>query len=289
MDKIKDLQDIIASRVNNALVGSFIISFIVMNSRGILTFIYSNNTNKINIVQSWKVHYTNDLLIPFTFSIIYLTVIPLFSSLFKRYITNWIFEQEQIAERQRLLIMQDVAVAAIKSTHAYAEKFTENEIKNWIDERESTLENLEELKKSNKILKNDVEQLTKNVSDLKASTTYYSFLYERCISSINRLGTSVQSLNSTDPFAYTMRLKYGEQSSEYKDFIISLFADKIKTLFKTINEKPMTIIEEWMPPIHTSSIEAISLYLKIEAEKGAGVSQWTVAESTAEVKEAERK
>lgn len=293
IDKIKDLQDLIVSRVNNALIGSFLISLLMMNSRGILTFIYSDNANKINIVKNWELSYTNDLLIPFAFSIMYLTVIPLFSSLFKIYITNWVFGKEQEAERQRLLIshkdMKDVAVAAIQSTQAYAEKFTDNEIQSWIDERRSTLETLAELTASHNKLKDEVERLIKSESDLKASVSYYSVLYERCVNSITQLGSSVQALNSTNPFAHTVRLKYGEQSIAYKDFIILQFADNIKTLFKSINNKPMSKIEDWNPPISKASMDAISLYLRIEAEKGAGVSQWTVSESTAEVKEVEGK
>lgn len=293
MDKIKDLQDLIVSRVNNALVGSFLISFLIMNSRGILIFIYSNNATKINIIKDWELSYTQDILIPLLFAAMYLTVIPLFSSFFKRYITNWIYEKEQIAERHRLLIshkdMLDVAVASVKSTQAYAEHFTNNEIQNWIDERESTLVKLAELKNSNEILRTDVERLTKSESELKASMLYYSVLYERCINSIAQLGLSIQALNITNPFAHKMRVNFGEKSNEYKGFIILQFADNIKTLFKIINSKPMATIEDWDPPIAESSIDAISLYLQIEAEKGVGVSQWAVTEITTEVKDIEKK
>jgi len=274
IDKIKDFQEVIASRFNNVIVGSLVLSSIMMNARGILIFIYSDKDAKLGILRNWKLDVFNDLIIPIGLALFYLVVIPLVSAFIKKNITNEIYKREQEAEREKILIslsgMQEVAVATVKSTSEYADEITKHEIQEWLNERDAIRLELQEIKSENILLKNNIEIKTREESRLSTSLTYYSMLYERCIDSLRQVG---RSINETNEITQNVELndnnnRYTEKSNENKYFIIKQLGNALKQAFEVNNARPASTFGDWEQPIPTTLTKALeSMLAKLDHEK----------------------
>ncbi|MFM5583271.1 hypothetical protein ACET8Y_11220 [Aeromonas veronii] len=261
IDKIKDMQEIIISRINNAIVGGFLISFTVVNSRGILTFIYSDRLKKLQILNDWKLDYYSDVFIPMVITFAYMTILPLCSSYFQKKVTNKIYEKEQEADREKKLIgyrgMESVAISAVKSTHEYADKFVSNELQSWINERESTLTELNKIKTEFEKVKNSNDILTKKESSLKLSQTYYAALYERCINSMNSLSNAVQNITNTNDSVISSVYQHNKNSIEHKNAIIKELVIKIKEMIEVNNSRPTASTDDWVPPLNDKFLDEL--------------------------------
>ena len=274
IEKVKDFQELIASRFNNVIVGSVVLSSMMMNARGILIFIYSDKDARLSILRNWELNVFYDLIIPIILSSFYIVIIPWISAIIKKKITNKIYKQEQDAERDKILIslngMQDVAVATVKSTSEYAEKLANDEIQRWLTEREQTCSELQAIKSENILLKSKNEELAKSESNLSTSLSYYSMLYERCTNSINQIGKSILKIN------YDVQNKnFNNNSSRYKDEINEQKHNIIKQMtsaliqaFEANNIRPASTLGDWEPPIPTALTEALeSMLAKLDDEK----------------------
>lgn len=273
IDKLKEIQEILTSRFNNVIVGSLVISFVMVNLKGISIFILSDKPTKIHIIRNWQLDIFWDIVMVFLISSIYIIAVPYASAVLKKYITNRIYKEEQEAERDKLLIslngMQDVAIATAKSTSEYAENFAKNEIQNWIDERERTLSSLESAKIENATLTNSNDDLVKRELAANTQLTNYSMLYERCVSSINNMDTAFQDIISTSPHAKSIKNKYGVLSSQYTQFIIEKLIDEIKRMASSNNIKPIGLSDEWTPPIKQGLSKSVETILSeiLDAQK----------------------
>lgn len=274
IEKVKDFQELMASRFNNVIVGSVVLSSMMMNARGILIFIYSDKDARLSILRNWELNVFYDLIIPIILSSFYIVIVPWISAIIKKKITNKIYKQEQDAERDKILIslngMQDVAVATVKSTSEYAEKLANDEIQRWLTEREQTCSELQAIKSENILLKSKNEELAKSESNLSTSLTYYSMLYERCVNSINQIGKSIHKINDD-----VQNKNFNNNSSRYKDEINEQKHNIIKQMtsaliqaFEANNIRPASTLGDWEPPIPTALTEALeSMLAKLDDEK----------------------
>lgn len=270
IENIKDIQEILKSRFGNVIIGSVILSSIMMNARGILIFIFSDKNARLSILRDWKFDFIMDLIIPIFISSIYIVVIPWISAFIKKKITNEIYKREQDAERDRILIdltgMQDVAVATAKSTSEYAEKFASNEIQTWLNEKEQTRSELADVRAENILLKSKNEDLTRIESSLSNSSSVNAMLYERCLTSMTHMTNVIQSINNASLTTRVIKngYEYNADSVEYKDYIIQQLLRAAKYMFELNNNKPINTTGEWMPPLNAAP--ATELLTKIETE-----------------------
>ncbi|WP_368180187.1 hypothetical protein [Aeromonas sp. R5-2] len=272
IDKLKDINDIVTSRFNNIIIGSFLTSFVMMNSRGLAIFIFSDNATRVSILKGWEIDYIKDLLIPLLLIAFYIIVIPIISILVKKHITNRIYKEEQDVERSRLLIsltgMQDVAIATAKSTTAYAEKYVDNQIKQWIDEREEKTTALDAARKKNNSLEEENKELTASESSFKSSSDYYSMLYDRSIGSINNIGIVIGDINHTSPASRHIKETFGSNSIEWYHYLTQQIIGAIKYAIEVNNNPPTTTHGDWTKPISATFAKELSaLATTIEKDK----------------------
>lgn len=246
---IDSIKSAVNSRMNNVLIGSFFLSVAMMNSRGILIFIFSDRTEKIKILRDWEIDYTMDLLIPLALTFLYITAVPLISVSVKKHITNRIYRKEQEAERARQLIshqgMLEVALAAAESTPENAESIVRNRINEWIAEKAETHSKLKRAEEENNKLVRQVTNQNQDINELKKSLIYYTSLYERATTSIGSLSSLIDNLNN--PSSRMMSI-ISDDKAEYRDWIILQLTSAISHIMETINSKPLITVDEWTPP-----------------------------------------
>ncbi|MFM4926293.1 hypothetical protein ACEUC2_07000 [Aeromonas veronii] len=266
IDKIKEIQDILISRFNNTIISSLFLSFLMMNSRGILIFTLSNKETKIEILKNWQPDLFWDCFMPLVISAIYIMAIPLASATLKKHVTNRIYKLEQDAERDKTLIslngMQDIEIAKVKSTAEYAEKYAHNEIQNWINEKDETISNLKKAQELNATLTKKNTELTDEVNKLSANSNYYSMLYERSINTMSLIDGALQNINKKYPTAFNSDIKFTSTDTSDKNSIITLLANAIKNILEMNNKKPASILGDWQPPINENLIDALTLLLE---------------------------
>ncbi|WP_152610202.1 hypothetical protein [Aeromonas caviae] len=259
---IDSIKSVIISRMNNVLIGSFILSVAMMNSRGILIFIFSDNIEKIKILRDWELNLTLDVLIPLALTFLYITAIPFISSLVKKHITNRIYRKEQAAERERQLIsyhrMSEVALAAAESTPEYAESIVNHRINKWIEEREETLSKLENHEEENKELLRKIDEKNIHINKLKESSIYYSSLYERATTSIANLSSVFHNLNNPSS---RVTSEFNDDELKHKNWIILQITSEISRIVDTINSKPLITTDDWHPPIEGRLVSNLSGYI----------------------------
>ncbi|MFG0835484.1 hypothetical protein ACF8OI_18430 [Aeromonas bivalvium] len=254
---IENIKGVIISRMNNILIGSFFISAIMMNFRGILIFIYSEKAEKINILKNWQLNISYDILIPLILAIFYITAVPLLSSLFKKHIANKIYEKEHEAERERLFIsyqgMSEVAIAAAESTPENADLIVKKRVQDWIAERDETLMKLDSYENHNNELQKSVDSLQSGHYIYKESVSYYSELYGRAIKTINDLSTSIYELNTSPP---GLIFRNNTDAIEYKEYVVLHITKQINNMIECVNNEPSRKNPmngngnyDWEPPI----------------------------------------
>ncbi|WP_323951156.1 hypothetical protein [Aeromonas caviae] len=260
---IENIKDAIVSRMTNVLVGSFFISVAVMNSRGILIFIYSDKSEKLNILKNWQLNCVYDLIIPLLLTIFYTAVIPFISSLYKKRVTNRIYEVERDAERDWLSIsldgMKEIAIKEAETTKENADLYVKSKIKEWEDEREKTISQLNEHKKELQQKIKIINDMEDQINESKEDAIYFGNLYDRAISSINGFIFPIHSLNKPSP---SLSVSLEKNQIEYKDHIILMFAECIEQVIKRINESPSAPRKEWNPPIDERITSALSEYIE---------------------------
>ncbi|MDX7892691.1 hypothetical protein SJU70_15750 [Aeromonas caviae] len=270
---IEDIRGVVISRMNNVLMGGFIISAIMMNSRGILIFIYSDKLGKINILKNWEINVANDIMIPLALTFIYVTAIPLISSLFKKHIANKIYEKEHDAELDRLLIshrdMSQVSIAAAESTMENADFIVKSRVREWLNEKENTLSELSECKKHIDIITAEFTERMKDRDELNERSTYYASLYERMSLLINSLQPITNELLYPSQHLQNM---LANAPTEYNKYIVTQFIKGIKNLAENVNRAPLNTAIKWHPPVDEAWISALSEYINKQAESGEKIS-----------------
>ncbi len=264
---IDSIKDAIASRMTNILLGSFIISAAAMNSRGILTFIFSEKPEKLLIIKNWQFNFTHDVLIPLFVTVIYTTAIPYISSLYKKKVTNTIYKKEQDAERDRIKIslagMRDIARQKAETSDENADLYVKSKIEEWEREREKTISELNKHKDELQQKTNEINDLEMQANQSKEDAIYYGNLYDRAISSIKGFRSTINELIHPSP---KLLVSLEEKQVEYKDHIILMLVKNLELILKDINESPSAPIKEWKPPIDKEIISTLSEYIESRKE-----------------------
>lgn len=68
-DLLKSLKDNATSRLNNPIIGAFVLSWMFLNINGVARFILESNQGKLDIIKNKNWGVTDDLLIPFLVSV----------------------------------------------------------------------------------------------------------------------------------------------------------------------------------------------------------------------------
>jgi hypothetical protein len=268
---VNAFKEILTTRLNNILIGSFILSWVAFHAREILFFIYSSNEVKLYILRAYSPSLYDDFIWPMAMTLSYISLLPLISWVIKKCVTNQIFKLEHGAEISRLKTSykgrKDVAMLAVESTSEYAERYANNNISVWIAERDSTIQELEKYKEENENIKKELIKLKEDDAERRREFGYYKSLYERCVTSVNQAMIILANVQATSPESFSIRNTYGTESLEYSKHILMQLISMIQGITHTINTPPpipfSTASANWVPPINQVSLNHLSeIFLK---------------------------
>ena len=138
-DALKSIKDITISRLNNPIIGAFVISWVMLNINGFSTFLLESSEGKLKIIQGkeWSLIY--DLLIPFIISLFYLFLLPILNAIHE-YITDgrinsWRSNRKKTFEIEKLQIHKAILSVKLETDEDYLKKLKEKDIEFWHDEK----------------------------------------------------------------------------------------------------------------------------------------------------------
>jgi len=271
---VNTFKEIIITRLNNILIGSFILSWVAFHAREILFFIYSSSEVKLYMLRAYSPSLNDDLLWPMAITLAYISLLPLFSWAIKKCITNQIFKLEHGAEISRLKTSyrgrKDVAILAAESTSEYAERYANNNISVWIAERDSTIQELEKYKEENDSIKKELTKLKEDDTERRRELGYYMSLYQRSVTSVNQAMMSISNSLNTSPECMSIKLTHGENSIEYNKYISMMVVSLMRGITHSMNTSPpipFETQENWLPPIDQRPLAQLSEALVKDSER----------------------
>lgn len=101
-DLLKSLKDNATSRLNNPIIGAFVLSWMFLNINGVARFILESNQGKLDIINNKSWGFTDDLAVPFLVSIGYLVILPILNTIYSFIHDNCIDKvRDEIAIKHR--------------------------------------------------------------------------------------------------------------------------------------------------------------------------------------------
>jgi len=143
------LGSVIKTRLSSPFLGSFILCWLGVNHKIILTYWSSEPLEKVIIIQKLNFEWTTDLLYPFVLALIYIFAIPSI---------QWVIDicKYKVIDRRRLKtkkeqdeekfnFMAEVSSAEFKSQFSYQEKLHTQEFLDWSKVREAQEKKIQSL------------------------------------------------------------------------------------------------------------------------------------------------
>ena len=164
-DVLKSLKDNATSRLNNPIIGAFVLSWMFFNINGVARFILESNQGKLDIIKnkSWGV--TDDLLIPFSVSVGYLVILPILNTLYSFRHDNCIDQvrdrNSNKAQKDAFIRRKETVCAKIESTDEYVVKLKDKELELWAGQKLELIREIINLKGKYAKLLSDFELKSK--------------------------------------------------------------------------------------------------------------------------------
>ncbi|WP_439844259.1 hypothetical protein [Aeromonas dhakensis] len=209
-DLLKSLKDNATSRLNNPIIGAFVLSWMFLNINGVARFILESNQGKLDIIKNKRWGVTDDLLIPFLVSVGYLVILPVLNTIYSFIHDNCIDkirdENSNKAQKDAFVRRKETVCAKIESTDEYVVKLKEKELELWAGQKLELISEIINLKGKYAKLLSDFELKSK---EFRADN--------------NKLSLSVAQLEHTNQ-------RLSAQDSEQRDYIGRVVANLDKAL-----------------------------------------------------------
>lgn len=164
-DLLKSLKDNATSRLNNPIVGAFVLSWMFLNINGVARFILEGNQGKLDIIKNKNWGFTDDLVIPFLVSIGYLVLLPILNAVYSFIHDNCIDkvrdENSNKAQKDAFLRRKETVSAKIESTDEYVVKLKDKELDLWAEQKLELIREIINLKGKYSKLLSDFELRSK--------------------------------------------------------------------------------------------------------------------------------
>ncbi|MCZ4371172.1 hypothetical protein O4H50_05165 [Vibrio diazotrophicus] len=136
---LNSLQEVAVARIRNPILGTFILSWSVLNIKGLVLFLFIPVSEKIMLIRNWEPIYTHDLLYPLGLTIGYLAILPFFQ-IAHQYLEEGVFEPIKYKIKHQNLRnyykgMRDVNEYKADSDEGRIVKLKEANVLNWPDEK----------------------------------------------------------------------------------------------------------------------------------------------------------
>lgn len=164
-DLLKSLKDNATSRLNNPIIGAFVLSWMFLNINGVARFILEGNQGKLDIIKNKNWVFTDDLVIPFLVSIGYLVLLPILNAVYSFIHDNCIDkvrdENSNKAQKDAFLRRKETVSAKIESTDEYVVKLKDKELDLWAEQKLELIREIINLKGKYSKLLSDFELRSK--------------------------------------------------------------------------------------------------------------------------------
>ncbi|WP_426698116.1 hypothetical protein ACP6EV_11680 [Aeromonas hydrophila] len=271
-DSVNSIKEFLASRLNNVLIGSFILSWIVSHSRQILTFIFSTREEKLAIINEYQPTLHYDLIVPIAISLFYIICIPILGEILKRYVTNKIFslEIETEANRKKIQLMaqSSTSILEAKASNEYGRQYAFNELDEWIKNKNEVAKQLVECEAQIKYLKAEVAQTYQSEQLFKNNCDYYKTVYEQLSRSIDAsfkmISNIIDPQQNKFPIEENAEGKYDHHSKEFYTNTALEIVSSLLNMAARANDKPnriQTPNDTWTPPVNENPIKCIEKFI----------------------------
>lgn len=185
LSNVKDLSDAVISRVTNPFVGVFLVSYCLLNLKGLATFFVVSNTEKQRIISAFDIYsdVPSALYLSLSFIVVNAFIWPATQFIIKflshKLIVSHLnkLEAEQLSSKRTLLY---------KASDEYVSKLHYNQLEDWVKQREifeadiqtkqekiSLLESTnKDLRFESKNLQAENDELLQAVSNASEAMTY---------------------------------------------------------------------------------------------------------------------
>lgn len=215
-DLLKSLKDNATSRLNNPIIGAFVLSWMFLNINGVARFILESNQGKLDIIKSKTWGFTDDLLIPFSVSVGYLVILPILNTLYSFIHDNCIGQvrdrNSNKAQKDAFIRRKETVCAKIESTDEYVVKLKDKELELWAEQKLELIREIINLKGKYSKLLSDFELKSK---EFRAEN--------------NKLSLSIAQLEH-------LNKRLSAQDSEQKDYI-GRFANNLDKALNSLENR----------------------------------------------------
>ncbi|HCT5133925.1 TPA: hypothetical protein OTZ50_003726 [Aeromonas hydrophila] len=267
-DSVNSIKEFLASRLNNVLIGSFILSWIVSHSRQILTFIFSAREEKLHIINEYQPTLLCDLIIPIAISLFYIICIPILGEILKRFVTNRIFRYEVQSEAKRqetqLIEQSKTSILEAKASSEYGRQYAFNELNSWIEDKKEITKQLIECKSQIEYLKTENTRIYQSEMLFKNNCDYYKTNYEQLSRSLDASFNRISNIIDAQPNGFTIEERYGRH---HKDFYTKTTLEIVSSLInmaERANDKTIRVLspdDTWTPPVNENAIKCIEKFI----------------------------
>ncbi|MDF4385727.1 hypothetical protein R8N68_01660 [Vibrio sp. 1974] len=174
----KPVAEAITHRMKSPLVGTFILSWVLINHSFLLEFIFSSLDSKVMIAKESRFSLTTDLIYPFGLTLLYLVVVPAIQLGVDWLVLNTLGESRK---KHDSLVSRN----AVVSTQEYQQRLMNEQFTAWDTDRTDLLSQIDNLKK-------EVESSRSEYKELKNKHGALEMQYEAKDEAIDRALQSLQ-------------------------------------------------------------------------------------------------
>ncbi|KPL98287.1 hypothetical protein [Vibrio splendidus] len=138
-DILKSLKDNATSRLNNPVVGAFVLAWCALNINGLATFLLSDNARKLEIVANkhWSVF--EDVAIPLVISFTYLVLLPVLNLAYE-YVSDGVInsmrdKQKNTHDTAKFLRLKSTVAAKVEADEEFIRKLKDQQIEGWLEQQ----------------------------------------------------------------------------------------------------------------------------------------------------------
>lgn len=174
----KPVAEAITHRMKSPLVGTFIISWVLINHSFLLEFVFTSLDSKVMLAKESRFSLTTDLIYPFGLTLLYLVVVPAVQLGVDWLVLNTLGDSRK---KHDSLVSRN----AVVSTQEYQQRLMNEQLTKWDTDRTDLLSQIDNLKK-------EVESSRSEYKKIKGQHDVLEMLYESKDEAIDKALESLQ-------------------------------------------------------------------------------------------------
>ncbi|EIZ1044722.1 hypothetical protein MOU94_001505 [Vibrio parahaemolyticus] len=174
----KPVAEAITHRMKSPLVGTFILSWVLINHSFLLEFVFTSLDSKVILAKESRFSLTTDLIYPLGLTLLYLLVVPAIQLGIDWLVLNTLGDSRK---KHDLLVSRN----AVVSTQEYQQRLMNEELTTWDADRTDLLSKIDKLKK-------EAESSHSEYKDLKSKHSILEMQYQVKDEAIDKALQSLQ-------------------------------------------------------------------------------------------------